>query len=1024
MDRPDRFAHRGPGRRDAGATDRIVGRAGAGRGGALVRAAGRRHRLDARADRGRAAPRAGDRRGPASGRTARGDLAGSRSAPGSALSAHRAAAPIRRDRHAPVRMDRRAAGRSGPTRALPAALERTRTPDPPGSTDGGRAGRPLRHRRRPGPAPAAPGNRSDLSGAVRRTAIGRLLPALAGRRRSRADPPAGAGSMSERTDLSAILTRALLAAAATRAAKERTGSPDPSMVSEQAHRLLADLITLLLLELEGLVETPLKSRTRIRLGARPNSRILADWPEPPREAPAADLFSTGSVPPPLPIASGPEAFFQKLLDSARRTASFLWLDPPAIEELIRWLLPVIGRCAPEDDPVGWIHAHAQRHHLVMGQGSRLRFQVDRARGRSHGVLYTPPPLTEALVEAVLYTWRELEAGENGTLFGARGAAVGPPKRILDPSCGSGQFLLSIARHLLDERTGTPEEILAIFQGMHGVDIDPGAATLAAFNLSLQSVRALSGTQGTDAPTVVRWMEERLGPGFPWFLGGQIHQGNALFLATTEEGTTFRWTDRFAEIFADDRPGFDLVIGNPPWVSYGLRNRSGPEEEESAYLRRLYTFGAQYKLSLYPLFIELALRLTRPGGLHGFLVPDSFFTGRHFSRIREHLLETCHPLQFCLVEAGPWPGVHVGHTAFYCVRRRPAPGEHRKVRTCVVQIPPAGQRRRKPPSGGTPLFFGGVHGTAPVVVDAEVLQTTPHKSFRIYRTEGERRFVEQMERSRRRLDDLIDTYSGLIARHGQESVTGPPEETFVLRDRSGVTQYRDPNPARSWKPALHSGAEVEPFLVRWKGGRLYVPDDPERLRTVYKSGFDLRRYVQSKILLRQTGDRLIAARDTTGFFCLNNVHILNSGEQPEVDLRFVCGLLMSEPIQSYYQAVALETGRPLAQVDLATLRTLPYPSDRRGDPYGRVIAPADRDARAAEAEELVDPALQRGEPEPIFRAMRAARAAGDTDRITAAVARVVEILEEEAPEIDGDGAKRALDGAMRALFGMDENGRSP
>jgi len=161
----------------------------------------------------------------------------------------------------------------------------------------------------------------------------------------------------------------------------------------------------------------------------------------------------------------------------------------------------------------------------------------------------------------------------------------------------------------------------------------------------------------------------------------------LLLAATPDGTTFRWTERFASIFSGERPGFDIVIGNPPWVSYGLRDRAGAEEEESTYLRDLFRFGAQYKLSLYPLFIELALRLTAQAGCNGFLVPDSFFTGRHFSRIRAHILETCQPLLFCLVESGPWPGVHVGHTAFYCVRRLPAPDPTGPVTTYALRLPP-------------------------------------------------------------------------------------------------------------------------------------------------------------------------------------------------------------------------------------------------------------------------------------------------------------------------------------------------
>jgi methylase of polypeptide subunit release factors len=852
--------------------------------------------------------------------------------------------------------------------------------------------------------------------------------------------------MSARHELPSILTRAMLAAASaveqrveTSATQDlfpspshATGTRDLEKVADAVHQLMAGLITLLMLELDGLVDSPLnrKSRVRLRLGAPSRSRILADWSDPLRADEDATLFADPKPSASIPSARNPEAFFDANLDAVRANAIYLGLTSSTIEELIRWLLPMIARCGPEDDPVGWIHAHGQRHRLVRGPGSRLRFQVDRERGRRQGVLYTPPPLTEALVEAVLNAWRESSRGESIPLFEGETAGHRPTPRILDPSCGSGQFLLAIARRLITEGPTKPAEILEIFTSMHGVDIDPTAATLAAFNLSLLAVRSLCRSQSADPAVVVGWLEEQLGHGFPWFLGTQIHQGNALFLAPTQEGTTFRWIDRFAPIFNRERPGFDIVIGNPPWVSYGLRDRAGAEEEEESYLRRLYSFGAQYKLSLYPLFIELALRLTRPAGLHGFLVPDSFFTGRHFSKIRAHLLQTSRPLLFCLVESGPWPGVHVGHTGFYCVRRLPAPDAETPVTTSVLQLSSA---RHRPEAGsGQTLFAGRGDRTEPVLVDPRVFEKTPHQVFRIYRDPTEHRFVETMDATPLRLEDLIDTYSGLIGRYGQESITGPTKGDFVLHDRAKRIVLRDPDPSTRWRPALHSGAEVEPFQVRWRGGCVYVPDDRDTRRLVYKSGFDVERYLGPKLFLRQTGDRIVAAREDQGLFCLNNVHILTPCGAQTIELRFLLGLLMSAPMQRYYQIVALEAGRPLAQVDLATVRTLPYPCDLDGEPYGQAIHPS-RDTRSVIAlfHHRMEESLTSGRIDDIIHIAHDADIEMDgmggvisrRDRTTLTIAHLVAVLERSEETPGTPAAHRALDRLVGVLFGLQGEQRS-
>lgn len=384
-----------------------------------------------------------------------------------------------------------------------------------------------------------------------------------------------------------------------------------------------------------------------------------------------------------------------------------------------------------------------------------------------------------------------------------------------------------------------------------------------------------------------------------------------------------------------------------------------------------------------------------------------------------------------MEAGPWPGVHVGHTAFYCVQRLPAPGEACGVTTCVVQLPAAARRYRKRPSTSLSLFERALTKTEPVRVSAASFRATPHHAFRIYREEKERHFVEKIERTPLRFDDLIDTYSGLIARYGQVSVTGPKPGEYVLRDRTDEVLIRDPNPGDRWRAGLHSGAEVDPFHVRWRGGALYIPEQHDLLRKIYKSGFDIERYAGPKVLLRQTGDRLVAARDEKGFFCLNNVHILTARDDPRIDMRFLCGFLMSDTIQRYYQAIALEAGRPLAQVDLATVRTLPFACDAGGVPYGELPEGGEAARVRVDAFRMVDQTLRDRQGDRLLAAVgRSVRDPGwqgstEIDRVyvTAIVCRLVEIVESE-----GDGGQAArqetrelLDKVVAILFGLDEGG---
>ena len=70
-------------------------------------------------------------------------------------------------------------------------------------------------------------------------------------------------------------------------------------------------------------------------------------------------------------------------------------------------------------------------------------------------------------------------------------------------------------------------------------------------------------------------------------------------------------------------GFDLVVGNPP---YG-RIKLSPELREK-FRRSLFGHA-----NLYGVFTDLALRLTRPGGVIAYVTPTSFLAGEYFKALR-------------------------------------------------------------------------------------------------------------------------------------------------------------------------------------------------------------------------------------------------------------------------------------------------------------------------------------------------------------------------------------------------------
>ncbi len=78
-------------------------------------------------------------------------------------------------------------------------------------------------------------------------------------------------------------------------------------------------------------------------------------------------------------------------------------------------------------------------------------------------------------------------------------------RLIDPTCGSGHFLLGAFRRLLDQwfrkEPGTPERELVqrALDGVYGVDINPYAAAIARFRLMIEALKASRIHKIKEAP---------------------------------------------------------------------------------------------------------------------------------------------------------------------------------------------------------------------------------------------------------------------------------------------------------------------------------------------------------------------------------------------------------------------------------------------------------------------------------------------------------------------------------------------
>ncbi len=209
-------------------------------------------------------------------------------------------------------------------------------------------------------------------------------------------------------------------------------------------------------------------------------------------------------------------------------------------------------------------------------------------------------------------------------------------RIVDPACGSGVFLVTAFDFMKAEMTRVNDKIAALKgdkAGMHlgdlfdpdseiltnnlfGVDVNAESIEIAKLSLWIKTAR-----RGKTLDSLDRNL--RVGDSL-------IEDSNFAYLAHG-----FTWKEAFADVFAEG--GFDIVLGNPPYVRMELLKALKP------YLEKRFEVVSD-RADLYAYFFEQGLKLLKPGGRLGYISSSTFFkTGsgkplRDFLR-REATLET-------------------------------------------------------------------------------------------------------------------------------------------------------------------------------------------------------------------------------------------------------------------------------------------------------------------------------------------------------------------------------------------------
>lgn len=513
------------------------------------------------------------------------------------------------------------------------------------------------------------------------------------------------------------------------------------------------------------------------------------------------------------------------------------------------------------------------------QNKIIGVEIDRtsSKRKKDGVFYTPSYITKYIVENTvgkLCREKKEELEINEEIYTRN--KVRSKKRIdnlkayrdwllkltiCDPACGSGAFLVQALDFLTTEHKYI-DELNAAYHGasitfsditssilennLYGVDINSESVELAKLSLWLRT--AQKGRKLTS-------------------LNSNLKCGNSLVADSKVVGEmAFNWENEFPEVF--NNGGFDIIIGNPPYVIVY-------EDSIKAYLESNYSVFKRNN-DLYTAFCNKSIQLLRKDGVLGFITPNSFIKGDYFKKLRELFVQ----YQINSI---------VDFTNFLVF-------EDANVFSAIILLSKSNPTKDWSLYSEIGKVKGVIKNGAVSFIPENIIQRKL-RDFSVF----EDYFL---------IKDVGFNYWSV----GRGKVRGDSVGSRVLYNGDALNDKDIPY-IKGSNFNRYTGISVSNYLR-------HNYDDFLNENDIFRFSPDILQ-TKPKLIYRQTSNKLVGTIDYNGHYCDKTVHVIINKHNEIIDLHYVLGIFNSKLLNYLYSLLTEEKGRAFAQVKTINIKKLPF-----------------------------------------------------------------------------------------------------
>lgn len=477
--------------------------------------------------------------------------------------------------------------------------------------------------------------------------------------------------------------------------------------------------------------------------------------------------------------------------------------------------------------------------------------TDKEIRKSMGMFYTPDFIIDYILKNTVY---KVDVLKN------------PFVKVLDPACGAGYFLIKaydmlkekfinnldiLRREYADEnyyiQENNESDVLNVenkysrlkeIKGidywveenlnyhiltncLYGADLDPIAVSITKKNLMDKGNTKVDLTGNmVQCDSLIRWedadFDDRLNTLNNILKNQQSYKVN----------TNLSEEDKYKIIFDLSRfwsNQFDYIIGNPPYV---MLLKSEIDEGYWKYILSNYkTLG--YKKNTFYLLMERSLDKLKPGGMHGFIIPDRYFLSSSYIKSRINLFKNTRVVNVTQLSSKIFEEAIVG-TAVYIVEKNKYKENH------VIDL------RLNYTNENNYCY-------------SEILQKDIEKNGRytlnILTKSNCKNVVEKIKGNSLELKDFCNIHVGMM-----------------IRDKNRNFKEAE---SKEEKSRIVLGRDLDKYIVENEERYCFV-DGLE----IFGGTKNLQKHnMHPKILLRKTGNNIIASIDNRGVFAEQSVYMI-------------------------------------------------------------------------------------------------------------------------------------------------------